>query len=179
MRVLIASLSLALAAVPVAARDLFVNNLSGYTVEAEILDAPNCEGPVFDDVTLEAFEKGLCVFHHPARSPEDTARAVSLFDQAQIRGLPPVHQQFAALLTGLAQCSEAERHLNTYRVSDNQDLLSRTFFCRDRRLAQAELNSIRWNHALFDYAESLPPQMSIDARLTEMSACQSLPIGCA
>ena len=170
MRLLIALLGIALTAVPVEARDLFVNNLSGYTVEAEILDAPNCEGPVFDDVTLQAFEKGLCVFHRPARSPEDTARAISLFDQAQIRGLPPVHQQFAALLTGLAQSSEAERHLNAYRASDNQDLLSRTFFCRDRRLAQAELNSIRWNHALFDYAEGLPSQRSLEARLTEMSA---------
>ena len=106
----------------------FVNNLSGYIVEAEILDAPNCEGPVFDDVTLEAFEKGLCIFHRPARSSDDTARAVSLFDQAQVRGLPPVHQQFAALLTGLAHGSEAERHFNVYRDSDNQDLLSRTFF---------------------------------------------------
>ena len=37
-------------------------------------------------------------------------------------------------------------------------------------MAQAELNSIRWNHALFDYAEGLPPERSLDARLTEMSA---------
>ena len=173
MRVLIAIMSFAFAVTPVAARDLFVNNLLGYTVEAEILNAPNCDGPAFDDVTLEFFEKGLCVFHRPSRSPEDTAKAVSLFNRAQIRGLPPVHQQFAALLTGLAQCAEAERHLNAYRSSGNKDLLSRTFFCRDRRLAQAELNSIRWNHALFDYAEGLPPQHSLNARLTEMGACQA------
>lgn len=170
MRAVIALFSIALVAVPAEARELFVDNLRGYIVESKILDAPNCEGPVFDDVTLDAFEKGLCVFHRTDRSPEDTARAVSLFDQAQVRGLPPVHQQFAALLTGLAQSSEAERHLNAYRASNNKDLLSRMFFCRDRRLAQAELNSIRWNHALFDYAEGLPPQKSLDARLTEMSA---------
>ena len=170
MKVWVVFFSSMFVAVSAEARDLFVDNLSGYTVEARILNAPSCEGPVFDKITLEVFEKGLCIFHRPSRTPEDTARAVSLFNQAQVRGLPPVHQQLAALLTGLAQASEAERHLNAYRSSNNKDLLSRTLFCRDRRLAQAELNSIRWNHALFDYADALPPQHTLDARLTEMSS---------
>lgn len=170
---LLASLVLALAAAPAAARDLFVNNLSGYTLEADVLQAPGCTGAAFDDVTLDAFERGVCVFHLAPRGPDETARAISLLDQAQVRGLPPTHQQLAALLTGLAQCSEAERHLETYRASGNQDLLARTSFCRERRLAQAELESIRWNHALFDYAEGLPTRMSLDARLTEMGSCHA------
>jgi hypothetical protein len=173
MRVLAFSLGIALLAAPLSARDLFVNNLNGYTVEAAILGAPACEGAAFADVTLEAFEKGVCVFHRPARTPEDTTRAIGLLDQAQVRGLPPAHQQLAALLTGLAQCSEADRQLAVYRASSNKDLLARTFFCRHRRLAQAELESIRWNHALFDYAEGLPPQQSLDARFREMGACQA------
>jgi hypothetical protein len=173
MRILVATLAMGLVAVAASPRNLFVDNLSGYTVEAAILQAPGCTGPAFADVTLEAFEKGLCVFHRPARSPEDTARAISLLDQAQIRGLPPTHQQLAALLTGLAQCSEAEHHLAAYRASNNKDLLSRTLFCRSRRLAQAELDSIRWNHALFDYAEGLGPQLTLEARFTEMGACHA------
>ena len=94
-------------------------------------------------------------------------------EQAQIRGLPPVHQQLAGLITGLAQCDGAKRHLDAYRASNQENELERTFFCRDRRLAQADLNAIRWNHALFDYAEGLTPAQSLDARLTEMSACHA------
>ena len=37
-----------IAAAPATARDLFVDHLSGYTVEAGILNAPNCEGPAFE-----------------------------------------------------------------------------------------------------------------------------------
>lgn len=164
---------LALLPTTLAARDLFVDNLSGYTIEPRILEAPGCDGTAFADVTLQAFERGLCLFHRPSRSAEETARAIQLFDQAQVRGLPPVHQQLAALMTGLAQCSEAERHLATYRSSANQDLLARTYFCRDRRLAQAEFESIRWNHALFDYADGLAPRLTLDARLSEMGSCQA------
>lgn len=173
MRILVASLGIGLLTLPALARDLFVNSTSGYTVAAAILQAAGCEGPAFADVTLEAFEQGLCVFHRAGRSPQDTARAISLLDQAQVRGLPPTHQQLAALVTGLAHCAEAERHIAAYRASNNQDLLSRTMFCRHRRLSQAELDSIRWNHALFDYAEGLPPQLSLDARFNEMGACHA------
>ncbi|MBZ0089172.1 MAG: hypothetical protein K8H90_02210 [Thermoanaerobaculia bacterium] len=165
--------ALVLAAVPLAARDLFVNNLEGYTIARDVLEAPDCAGAVFDDVNLQAFERGLCVFHREGRSPQDAATAIGLLDQAQVRGLPPVHQQLAALLTGLARCSEAERHLAAFRASGNQDLLARTYFCRERRLAQAELDSIRWNHALFDYAEGLPAPLSLDVRFTEMGACHA------
>lgn len=73
----------------------------------------------------------------------------------------------------MAQCSQAQRHLDAYRASANQNLLERTYFCRDRRLAQAELNGIRWNHALFDYADGLAPDRALDARLTEMGSCQA------
>lgn len=156
---------------PASARATYVDNLSGYTVEAEILDAPNCAGPVFDDVTLKEFEQGLCIFHRPARSPDDTKEVIDLLDKAQIRGLPPVHQTFATLLTGLAHCSEAERHRDAFQASDKKDGLERTFFCRDRRLAIAELGAIRWNHALFEYTDGMDAARTLDARLTEMSAC--------
>ncbi len=162
-----------LIAAPATARDIFVNNLEGYTVEADILAPGTCEGPAFDNPLIEEFEKGICEFHQPARSPETTARALNLLERGQTRGLPPVHQQLASLLGGLAHCAEADRHLQTYRASQNQDLLSRALMCRDRRRAQAELNAIRWNHALFEYAEGLPPEQSLNARLTEMSSCQA------
>ena len=156
-----------------AARDLFVNNLAGYTIESRVLDAPNCDGPAFSDVTLQSFEKALCVFHLPSRSPADSEKVITLMQQAQTEGLPPVHQQLSALINGLAECSQAQRHLDAYRASANQSLLERTYFCRDRRLSQADLNGIRWNHALFDYAEGLAPGRTLDARLIEMSSCQA------
>lgn len=164
---------LVLAVAPAAARDLFFDNLAGYTVESRILDAPNCTGPAFSDVRLETFERALCIYHRPARSPADTEQAIDLMVQAQTRGLPPVHQQLATLITGLAYCEGAQRHLDAFRASGNSNELERTYFCRDRRAAQAELNAIRWNHALFDFADGLPPERSLDARLTEMSACHA------
>ncbi|RAZ92841.1 hypothetical protein DPM33_02945 [Mesorhizobium hawassense] len=158
------------------ARDIFVNNMAGYTIDSRVLDAPNCDGTAFSDVTLQSFERALCIFHRPARSPDDSQTVINLMQQAQTQGLPPVHQQLSALITGLAQCSEAQRHLDAYRASANKNLLERTYFCHDRRLAQAELNGIHWNHALFDYADGLPVSRSLDARLTEMGACQAGPL---
>ena len=165
--------ALVLVAVPAVARDLFVDNLAGYTIESRVLDAPNCSGPAFNDTRLESFERALCIFHRPARSPAETDEAIELMVQAQTRGLPPVHQQLASLITGLAHCDGAQRHLDAFRDSGNSNELERTYFCRDRRAAQAELNAIRWNHALFEFADGLPPQRSLDARLTEMSACHA------
>ena len=173
MRPLFALAALAGLGGPAVARDLFVDNLAGYTIRPAVLSAPNCEGAAFADPTLDSFEKALCVFHRPARSPADTDSVVSLMEQAQIRGLPPVHQQLAGLITGLAHCDGAKRHLDAYRASNRENELERTLFCRDRRLAQADLNAISWNHALFDYAEGLAPERSLDARLTEMSACHA------
>jgi hypothetical protein len=153
-------------------RDLFVDNLSGYTIEGRVLDAPNCSGSAIPEGTLKTFEEGLCVFHRPARSPQDSDKAISLMREAQTKGLPPVHQQLAALISGLAYCSGATRHLDAYRATGNQNLLERTYFCRDRRLAQADLNAIHWNHALFDYADGLGPARNLNARLSEISSCQ-------
>lgn len=162
----------ALIASPAAARDVFVDSLAGYVIEPDILAAPNCSGPAFAG-TLESFEKGLCLFHRPARSPADTEAALAALGAAQTLGLPPVHQQLATLVSGLAHCSGAERHLDAFRASGNQSLIERTFFCRDRRLAQSELNAMRWNHALFDYAEGQGATRTLDARLGEMGSCQA------
>ena len=40
---------------PAVARDLFVDNLAGYTIRPAILNAPNCDGPAFADITLDSF----------------------------------------------------------------------------------------------------------------------------
>jgi hypothetical protein len=158
---------------PSPARDLFVDYLAGYLVEAPVLNAPNCAGAAFEDPRLRPFEQALCFFHKPAPSPEDLQQAIDLMEQAQVAGLPPVHQQLASLVNGLAHCAGAQRHLDRFRDSGNQNELERTYFCRDRRAAQAELQAIRWNHALFDYAPGLPPQQTLNARITEMSACHA------
>ncbi len=169
-------LALILLASPLAARDLFVDNLAGYSIERRVLDAPNCTGNAFADPNLELLERGVCLFHRPARSADDTAVALGLLVQAQTRGLPPVHQQLAGLLSGLAQCDQAAAHLAAFRASDNVNEDERTQFCAARRGAQADLNAIRWNHALFDYATGLAPRFSIDARLAEMSTCHMGPL---
>ena len=168
---ILATIVAPLIAMPAGARDLFVDDLRGYTIEADILDAPNCDGPAFDDVTLREFEQALCVFHRPARSADDTERTIDLLDRAQTRGMPPVSQSLAGLLTGLAHCDHAERHLDAFRASGEQDRMARTLFCRERRFASAELGAVRWDHALFEYAEGLGAGRTLDARLTEMSAC--------
>ncbi|MBS0125392.1 hypothetical protein KB874_14975 [Aestuariicoccus sp. KMU-90] len=156
-----------------AAREVFVDNLAGYVIEADILDAPGCTGPAFDTPALEDFEKGLCRFHKPARSAEQTEAAARDLRRAQTLGLPPVHQQLAALTSGLLQCAEAQRHLDAFRASGQMALLERERFCKARRLSQADLNAIRWDHALFDYAEGMAPERRLTARLTEMSACHA------
>ncbi|ANN60623.1 hypothetical protein A9174_30585 [Mesorhizobium loti NZP2037] len=172
----IAAFGLALSATGAAARDLFVDNLAGYTIESRVLDAPNCEGPAIPDGMLKTFEQGLCVFHRPARSPADSQRAANLMREAQTRGLPPVHQQLAGLISGLANCAEATRHLDAYRASGNQSRMEQTLFCRDRRHSQADLNAIEWNHALFEYADGLASNRTLDQRLAEMSVCQAGPL---
>lgn len=173
---LLLPLALVLLAAPAAARDLFVDNLAGYSIERRVLEAPNCAGAAFADPNLELFERGICLFHRAPRSPEDTQSALGLLVQAQTRGLPPVHQQLAGLLSGLAQCDQAAAHLAAFRASGGVNEEERTQFCASRRAAQADLGAIRWNHALFDYATGLAPRFSIDARLTEMAACHTGPL---
>lgn len=158
-------------AVPAQARDVFLDNLADYVIEGAILDAPNCEGPAFSNAPLVGFERGLCLYHRPARSAEDLDRAIDLLDQAQVGGLPAVHQQLATLITGLGYCAEAARHLQSYRASGNVDLLARTNFCRARRMSQAELNAMRWDFAMFEYAPELTAPQRLETRLGEMSAC--------
>jgi hypothetical protein len=172
MRSLLPLALLALAIVPAEARDLFVDNLAGYTIEPRVLDAPNCQGPAFNNAKLAAFERGLCVFHRAARSPADTEQVIDLLNEAQVAGLPPVHQQLAGLVSGLAHCSEAERHMETIRSTGESEpeVLA---FCSSRRAAQAEFGAIRWNNALFEYADGLGLERSLSARLTEMSACHA------
>jgi hypothetical protein len=172
----LAGLVLALGVQTALARDLFVDNLAGYTIESRVLDAPNCTGPAIPEGILKTFEEALCTFHRPARSPQDNDKVVSLMQEAQTRGLPPVQQQLATLISGLARCSGATRHLDGYRASGNQNLLERTAFCRDRRLAQADLNAIHWNHALFDYADGLATARSLNARIDEIGTCQAGPL---
>lgn len=178
MRAILATtaIALALGATLATARDLFVDSLAGYTIETRVLDAPNCTGPGIPEGTLKTFEQGLCVFHRPARSPADSRSTASLMQEAQTRGLPPVHQQLAGLISGLANCAEASRHLDAYRASGHQNRMEQTLFCRDRRHSQADFSAIQWNHALFDYAEGLGANRTLEQRLNDMSACQIGPL---
>ena len=84
-----------------------------------------------------------------------------------------MHQQLATLIGGLGRCAEAEAHLASYRASNNTDLLSRTRFCRARRMGLSELNAIRWDFAMFEYAPSLAAPRDLETRLGEMAACYS------
>ena len=147
----------------------FAGRLDSYTVTADVLNAPGCS--FAEDNSLAAYEEGLCLFHRTPRSAEDTQRLLSRLNTAQIKGLAPARQQLASLISGLAQCGEAERQLSLFQTSQQQDLLARMNFCRARRQSSAELNGIRWDHALFEYSEDLPAHQQLDARLGEMSAC--------
>lgn len=162
----------ALLPLPAAAQSFGNDSLSGYTIAADILDAPNCDGDAFEQSYAD-FERALCLFHRPARSPADTREALDRLAVAQRGGLPPVRQQLAALISGIGHCAEAGRHLDAYRASGNDDGLERLMFCRARRLSQAEFAGIRWNLALFDYAEGLPPGRTLADRITEMGQCQA------
>lgn len=149
--------------------DTFAGRLDGFTLSSEMLNTPSC---AFDeDARLANLQEGLCLYHRGARSAEDTERLLAKLNTAQIKGLSPAQQQLASLVSGLARCSRADRHLEVFRSSGQQDLLARMNFCRDRRFALAELNGIRWDHAMFEYAEDLPPHQQLDARLGEMSSC--------
>ena len=167
------ALAVLIAAPGAEARDTARNSIEGYVIERAVIRAPNCEGSAFDDVRIEAFEKGVCQFHQPARSAEQLDRVLKLLNRAQVQGLPVVHQQLAGFLTGLGHCATAERHLDTFRGSGNADLTARDNFCAARMQSQAELNAIRWDFALFDYAEDLGVPNTLDTRLGEMASCYS------
>ena len=101
------------------ARDLFVNNLAGYTIESRVLDAPNCDGPAFSDVTLQSFEKALCVFHLLSRSPADSEKVITLMQQAQtgmlernqtIQTSTSFYQKAYRLLFGLMDAYTLQAH---------------------------------------------------------------------
>ncbi|WP_347138389.1 hypothetical protein [Paracoccus sp. SSK6] len=167
-----------LCAVPAQARDLFVDNLAGYMVEGRVLNAPDCAFPANaapdrQPTATDALERGLCLYHRANRSADDEDAAIRALDEAQVRGLPPVPQQLATLVSGLARCAGADRHLAAFRASGGQAEFERTLFCRDRRGAQADLDAIRWDHALFEYAEGLGTGRSMDARFSEMAACHA------
>lgn len=165
-------------AAPASGRDLFVDNLAGYTVENRVLDAPDCAFPATpapdrQPTATDALERGLCLYHRANRSAEDEDTAIRALDEAQIRGLPPVPQQLATLVSGLARCAGADRRLAAFRASGGQAEFERMLFCRDRRGAQADLEAIRWDHALFEYADGLGVGRSMDARFSEMAACHA------
>lgn len=172
----IALLLLVFLAPPAAARDLFVDNLAGYTVQARVLDAANCAFPGAGQgapSATDALDRGLCLYHRPTRTADDEAAAIRALDEAQTRGLPPVPQQLATLISGLSGCAQADRHMAAFQASNGQAEFERTLFCRARRGAQADLDAIRWDHALFEYADGLGAGRNIDARLTEMAACHA------
>jgi len=153
------------------ARDVFVDVLRPYVVTTDILGVPACDAEGFDDPRFLELDRGVCLFHTSGRDEQHSKEALDLLQTAQIKGLPPVHQNFATLLSGLLSCDLADRHLQRYRASNQQSLLERAMFCRARRMSVAALGTIRWDQALFEYADDLGADQVLASRLDEMSAC--------
>lgn len=149
------------------------NKLEAYTLDPARALRADCKASGFSDQRIAEFEEGVCLFHKASRSPDETQRAIDSFRQAQTKGLPPAHQNFAALLTGIMNCQGAQSQLATFKASGNKDRLAQTRFCRDRRVSAADLGSMRWDQAYFEYAPASQPNFSLDARLIEMSACHA------
>jgi len=149
------------------------NKLEAYTVDPARALRADCKASGFSDQRIAEFEEGVCLFHKASRSPDETQRALDAFRQAQTKGLPPAHQNFASLLTGIMNCQGAQAQLAAFKASDNKDGLAQTRFCRDRRISAADLGSVRWDQAYFEYAAAPQPNFNLDARLTEMAACHA------
>ncbi len=161
-----------IAAFPAVAQgaDLIHNKLEPYTVTESLVSPDACADDQFDSVTRKEFDKAVCLFHN-RETAERNLGAIDLMQQAQRKGLPPVHQNFSALLSGLLHCRQANRHLEEYRQSENQSLLARAQFCRERRMSMSSFSDVDWEYAYFDYEPSARAGFSLDARLDEMSAC--------
>lgn len=157
----------------VSARADVVNKLDGYTVTAARALKPDCAAAGFSDIRIAEFEQGVCLFHKASRSAAQTQAAFDAFRQAQVKGLPPAQQNFASLLTGIMNCQQAQADLSRFKASNNNDLMERTRFCRDRRVSAADFGDIRWDQAFFEYETSPQPNFNLDARLTEMATCHA------
>lgn len=149
------------------------NKLEAYTVDPTRALRPDRKAGGFSDQRIAEFEEGVCLFHKAGRSRDETQRSLDAFRQAQTKGLPPAHQNFASLLTGILNCQGAKEQLATFRASGNNDKLARTRFCRDRRISAADLGAVRWDQAYFEYAPASQANFTLDARLTEMAACHA------
>ena len=141
-----------------------------YDYQARTLNS-DCLRREFDDPRIAEFEQGVCLFHKQGRSEKETATALDALRQAQVKGLPPVHQNFAALLSGLMNCHGAQESLERYKASNNKNEMERIKFCRNRRLSAADLGEVRWDRADFEYEASPRPDFSLNARLAEMGTC--------
>jgi hypothetical protein len=147
------------------------NKLESYTVTAARALKPDCGVAGFNDIRIAEFEQGVCLFHKASRAAEETQAAFDAFRQAQVKGLPPAHQNFAALASGIMNCQQAQADLSRFKASNNQNLMEQTRFCRDRRISAADFGDIRWDQAFFEYENSTQPNFNLDARLTEMGVC--------
>lgn len=152
------------------AADLIHNKLEAYTVELASVTPAQCVAEQFDPGMQNEFDRGVCLFHNPLDHSRDEL-AIDNLQQAQLKGLPPVLQNFASLTTGLLHCRQAGRHLETFTASGNQSLLARDQFCRSRRQASASLGDVNWQYAYFDYEPASREGFSLDDRLDEMASC--------
>ncbi|HEV7251593.1 MAG TPA: hypothetical protein VGN97_00615 [Mesorhizobium sp.] len=147
--------------------------LDTFTATEERALKPDCAPAGFDDPRIREFETGVCLFHKPGRSDEQAGAALDALRQAQVKGLPPAHHNFASLLSGIMNCRAAEADLARWKASNRQSKMDNTRFCRNRRVSAADLNDIRWDQAFFDYEDSQEPGFSLNARIEEMSACHA------
>ncbi|SDF57175.1 hypothetical protein SAMN04488105_1309 [Salipiger thiooxidans] len=152
---------------------------NSYTVRAAILARDNCNVSL-DVSRFVAFERAVCLYHQAVpedgRSLDELAAVQDLLAEAQILGLPPAQQQFAALLSGLAYAHEAVLHQGRLDALDPDAgeaprLVAESAVCRARRIALAELGAVDWRFALIDYEATTPvdPNLSLAARLEEMT----------
>ncbi|MBF0315372.1 MAG: hypothetical protein HQK50_08700 [Oligoflexia bacterium] len=174
-----------------AAPQFTYNGLETYTVTVEKVQPAHCAPEHFNRDNSEGgkreskFHRAVCIFHNSAR-PEDNDIALSLFQENQRQGLPPVKQNFSALLEGLLHCRQADFYFKRYRASAarsatsplaaKKNLLEKTRFCRERRLAMASFSDVNWEHAYFDYeavaaANFSLPFFTLKDRIKEMGAC--------
>ena len=151
-------------------KDRVANKLEPYTVLLKNITPSECQENQFKDLTIQKFEQSVCIFHN-SEEEQRNEPAIDLLQQAQLKGLPPVHQNFAALMGGLLHCRQANIYLQRYKESENKSHLPHDRFCRARSMSLASFSDVDWQYSYFDYEQTSRAGFNLNARLEEMSSC--------
>ncbi|MBF0365445.1 MAG: hypothetical protein HQK50_07725 [Oligoflexia bacterium] len=158
------------------ATDFTYGGLETYTVMLEKVRPSVCALEQFPKGREQKFHRAVCIFHnnYQGRDERINEAAINLLQENQKAGLPPVKQNFAALLEGLLHCRQAGLFFQKYKTSGLKSLIDKARFCRERRMAIASFSDVNWEHAYFDY-EALTsehiPAFTLKDRINEMSSC--------